>query len=209
MANEYVIPKNGKIVFNIERKDKVIGKHTFLFDKKNGIVTVNIDVNIQIKLGFLTIYKYIHKNKETWKGSELYNISTNSTTNSRKKYFVEGKQNNNKFEFTGIEGKKTIDKNIIPISYWNVSLIKRKEFLDSQKGIIRKLKVKYLKNSSLNFNDKKISTDKYQLQILTKHPSDEKPFPIVYVWYTKAGELMRLEFDSPEDKSIIKYNRIE
>ena len=88
LANEYVIPKNGKIVFNIERKDKVIGKHTFLFDKKNGIVTVNIDVNIQVKLGFLTIYKYIHKNEETWKESELYNISTKSTTNSRKKYFA-------------------------------------------------------------------------------------------------------------------------
>ena len=123
--------------------------------------------------------------------------------------FVEGKQKNNKFEFTGIDGKKTIDKNIIPISYWNVSLIKSKEFLDSQKGIIRKLNVKYLEDSTLNFNGKELITEKYQLKILTKHSSDEKPFPIVYLWYTKEGELMRLEFDSPEDKSIIKYKRIE
>ena len=45
--------------------------------------------------------------------------------------------------------------------------------------------------------------------ITTKHRTDEKPFPILYLWYTGDGELMKLEFDSPEDKSIISYNRIK
>ena len=45
--------------------------------------------------------------------------------------------------------------------------------------------------------------------VITKHITDEKPFPILYLWYTKDGELMKLKFDSPEDNSIIEYNRIQ
>ena len=46
-------------------------------------------------------------------------------------------------------------------------------------------------------------------KVKTIHSSDEKPFPNLYLWYTNKGELMKLEFDSPEDKSIITYNRIK
>ena len=56
-ANNLLIPKNGEILFDIIRKDKNIGFHHFKFRESNNQIIVEIDVDIQVKLGFLTIYK--------------------------------------------------------------------------------------------------------------------------------------------------------
>jgi len=206
--NTYYIPENNEIKFDIIRKNKIIGKHIITFNKNGERLTINIDVNIKVKFGFITIYKYSHQNTEEWENGQLYNISTNSITNSNKKYSLQGKQNNNKFEFVGIDGKKETEKDIIPISYWNTSLLNKKKILDTQKGIIRNIIIEFLNNEEIPFKEKNVLTKKYKLLFSTKHFSDEKPIPEIYLWYTNYGELMKIQFDSPEDKSIIDYIRI-
>ena len=98
---------------------------------------------------------------------------------------------------------------MIPISYWNKELLNKKEFLDSQKGILRKFKTKFLGTKNIKFKNKIVNTEKYKITVLTKHITDEKPFPFLYLWYEKKGELIKLEFNSPEDNSVIEYNRIK
>ena len=170
---------------------------------------VDIEVNINVKLGFLTIYKYRHNNTEYWKEGELIKISTNSLTNSKKKYFVEGQKNNDFFEYEGVDNTKRTGLDVIPISYWNYEILDRKVFLDSQKGILREFDLKEMELENIFFNEKNFNAKKYMMKVKTIHSSDEKPFPNLYLWYTNKGELMKLEFDSPEDKSIITYNRIK
>tara|TARA_B110000014_G_scaffold246754_1_gene219741 strand:- start:407 stop:1087 length:681 start_codon:yes stop_codon:yes gene_type:complete len=208
-SNNFALPENKEIEFEIIRKNKNIGYHSIIFQEDNNILNVNIDVNIAVKIGFLTIYKYKHKNQEQWKNNQLYKISTNSITNSKKKYLVKGEQKNKFFEFYGVDDLKKTSKNVIPISYWNKELINKKEFLDTQKGILRKFKIKFLGIKNIEFNNNKIRTEKYEIEVLTNHITDEKPFPFLYLWYTEKGELIKLEFNSPEDKSVIKYNRIK
>ena len=118
-SKETLVPKNNKIIFDIIRKNKNIGYHSINFSKINDILEVNIEVNINVKIGFLSVYKYKHQNTERWEKNELYSISTNSLTNSKKKYLVEGVKKKDIFEFNGVDGKKSTSKYIIPISYWN------------------------------------------------------------------------------------------
>ena len=202
-----IVPKNDEMMFDIYRKGKNIGFHSIIFNKIDEQLQVTIDVKIKVKLGFITIYKYSHENSEIWKENELIKINTNSITNSKDKYELNGQQNLENFEFIGIEGKQLTHKNIIPISYWNRDILDNNEFLDTQKGIIRKSKKKFLKNELIVFNNKNINTKKYELRILTKHSSDKKTVPEILLWYTFSGELMKLQFKSPEDNSIIDYIR--
>ena len=97
VSKEIVIPKNNEIKFDIIRKNKNIGYHIITFKKENNILNVNIEVNIDVKIAFLNIYKYSHQNHEQWKDNKLYKISTNSLTNSKKKYFGERKSNKRLF----------------------------------------------------------------------------------------------------------------
>ena len=208
-SKEMYVPESGEIVFEIIRKNKTIGTHTISFIENDKDLKVDIEVNINVKLGFLTIYKYRHNNTEYWKEGELIKISTNSLTNSKKKYFVEGQKNNDFFEYEGVDNTKRTGLDVIPISYWNYEILDRKVFLDSQKGILREFDLKEMELENIFFNEKNFNAKKYMMKVKTIHSSDEKPFPNLYLWYTNKGELMKLEFDSPEDKSIITYNRIK
>mgnify|MGYP001499907227 FL=1 len=208
-SKEMYVPESGEIVFEIIRKNKTIGTHTISFIENDKDLKVDIEVNINVKLGFLTIYKYRHNNTEYWKEGELIKISTNSLTNSKKKYFVEGQKNNDFFEYEGVDNTKRTGLDVIPISYWNYEILDRKVFLDSQKGILREFDLKEMELENIFFNEKNFNEKKYMMKVKTIHSSDEKPFPNLYLWYTNKGELMKLEFDSPEDKSIITYNRIK
>ena len=209
ISKEIIIPENNVIKFDIIRKNKNIGYHIIDFNKENDILNVNIEVNINVKIGFLSIYKYSHQNHEQWKDGKLYKIKTNTYTNSKKEYFVNGIQIKNSFECYGVDDKIIVESDIIPISYWNKEITNRKIFLDSQKGILREFNIDILGEEEIIFKNNKINTEKYELMVITKHITDEKPFPILYLWYTKDGELMKLKFDSPEDNSIIEYNRIQ
>ncbi|MBG76915.1 MAG: hypothetical protein CMI98_03470 [Pelagibacteraceae bacterium] len=208
-SKEMYVPESGEIVFEIIRKNKTIGTHTISFIENDKDLKVDIEVNINVKLGFLTIYKYRHNNTEYWQEGELIKISTNSLTNSKKKYFVEGQKNNDFFEYEGVDNRKRTGLNVIPISYWNYEILDRNVFLDSQKGILREFDLKEMELENIFFNEKNFNAKKYMMKVKTIHSSDEKPFPNLYLWYTNKGELMKLEFDSPEDKSIITYNRIK
>ena len=119
-----------------------------------------------------------------------------------------GERKEDLFEYIGIDGIKTTDKDIIPVSYWNKEIIKKQEFLDSQKGIIRKIEVIEIKEEKLFFDNIEHITKKYEINVKSKHPTDEKELSVIYVWYTEEGELIKLEFKSPEDNSIITYKRI-
>ena len=141
-SKEMYVPESGEIVFEIIRKNKTIGTHTISFIENDKDLKVDIEVNINVKLGFLTIYKYRHNNTEYWKEGELIKISTNSLTNSKKKYFVEGQKNNDFFEYEGVDNTKRTGLDVIPISYWNYEILDRKVFLDSQKGILREFDLK-------------------------------------------------------------------
>ena len=122
---------------------------------------------------------------------------------------MNGIQIKNSFECYGVDDKIIVESDIIPISYWNKEITNRKIFLDSQKGILREFNIDILGEEEIIFKNNKINTEKYELMVITKHITDEKPFPILYLWYTKDGELMKLKFDRPEDNSIIEYNRIQ
>ena len=43
-----------------------------------------------------------------------------------------------------MDGELKLDKNIVPLNYWNIEMLDEKEVFDTQKGIVRAIKVKQL-----------------------------------------------------------------
>jgi len=97
-----------------------------------------------------------------------------------------------------MDGLLELDKNIIPLNYWNKDILKEKELFDTQKGIVRKITVKKLKDEKIKINKSKLLTEKYTFNA-TKNPKDKGPFPEYTLWYYK-DELLKMEFKNPNDK---------
>ena len=60
-----------------------------------------------------------------------------------------------------MDGKLELDQSIITLNYWNKNILNQKELFDTQKGIVREINVKKLKNEIIELNNKTIEAEKY------------------------------------------------
>ena len=115
-----------------------------------------------------------------------------------REYEIDGKDEYGVFLVTGIVGLLTLDEKIIPLNYWNKNILEEKELFDTQKGIVRKITVKKLKEEEIKINNSKLLSEKYTFNA-TKNPKDKGPFPEYTLWYHN-DELLKMEFKNPNDK---------
>jgi len=97
-----------------------------------------------------------------------------------------------------MDGLLELDEKIIPLNYRNKNILDEKELFDTQKGIVRKINVKKLKDEEIKINNSKLLSEKYTLNA-TKNPKDKGPFPEYTLWYYN-DELLKMEFKNPNDK---------
>ena len=124
-----------------------------------------------------------------------------------REYKIEGKDTNGMFVATGMDGLIEMDENIVPLNYWNKEMLKEKRVFDTQKGIVRDIDVKKLKNENIKINGSKFDTEKFIFNA-SVNPKDLGPFPEYTLWYNK-DELIKMEFQNPKDKKTITIIRTD
>ena len=70
----FPIPENKKASYDIWRKNKVIGTYEILFSENNGNLNIETIIDIEVKIFFVTAYKFFHKSKEIWKDLKFIKI---------------------------------------------------------------------------------------------------------------------------------------
>jgi hypothetical protein len=64
--------------FSVLYKRFKIGTHTVAYSSATGETQVKTDINLEVKLAFLTAYAFSHRSEETWRAGRL--MSLNSDT---------------------------------------------------------------------------------------------------------------------------------
>ncbi|MDC0498630.1 DUF6134 family protein [Alphaproteobacteria bacterium] len=197
-SNAFPIPDDNEVSFDVIRKNKVIGNLTskFIKDDKNIVLHSVLDINIKIL--FIPAYKFFQETKETWRNGEFISIDGFTDFEDDREYKIDGKDEDGFFRVTGMDGLLELDEKIIPLNYWNKNILDKKELFDTQKGIVRKITVKKLKDEEIKINNSKLLSEKYTLNA-TKNPKDKGPFPEYTLWYYN-DELLKMEFKNPNDK---------
>ena len=202
----FPIPKGNKATFDIIRKNKIIGTAETIFTKKDELLIVETNVDINVKIFFFPAYKFNQISKETWSKDGFIEFDGYTKFEDEREYFITGKNTENKFVANGMDGKLFLDKNILPSNYWNKNVLKQKKMFDIQKGIVREIKVSKLDDETIEINKKRIITEKYLLDAST-NPKDKGPFSQYTLWYAKNGELLKFMFINWKDKKEIITQR--
>ena len=203
----FPIPEDGKVKFDIIRKNKVIGSHEIKFTENDDGLLVETNINIEVKILFITAYKFFHQSKEIWVGDNFLKIDAYSDFEDDREYFIEGYDENDLFLASGMDGQLELDKNILPSNFWNIDVLKEKEIFDTQKGIARTIEVEDLGYENININGKEIKCKKFILNA-SSNPKDKAPFPEYTLWYAENNELMKFQFkDKIRDNKIITIIR--
>ena len=197
----FPIPKDGKASFDVIRKNKIIGNITSNFIKDEESLKIHTIVDIEVKVFFVTAYKFFQETTEIWSGKELIEITGFTDFEDEREYHITGKDIEDKFIATGMDGELLLDQSILTLNYWNKNTLNQKEVFDTQKGIVREISVKKLDNETIKINGQKLEAEKYTLNA-SKNPKDLGPFPEYTLWYHK-NELVQFKFKHPKDKKVI------
>ena len=194
----FPIPKNNEVSFDIIRKNKIIGNLTSKFITNNDTLILHSVLDIKLKVLFIPAYKFFQESKETWKNDQFIAIDGFTDFEDDREYKIDGIDKDGFFIVSGMDGKLELDETIKPLNYWNKQMLKEDEVFDTQKGIVRKIKVEKLDDEEIKINKQKFLAEKFIFNA-SKNPKDKGPFPKYTLWYYN-DELLKMEFKNPKDK---------
>ncbi len=202
----FPIPEDKEVTFDVIRKKKIIGNLNTKFIESEKDLILHSVLSIDVKILFIPAYSFFQETKETWIDGEFVEINGFTDFEDEREYKILGKDSEDFFIASGMDGELKLNKNIVPLNYWNIAMLNEKEVFDTQKGIVRKIKVKQLEDEKIKINDKNILANKYVFNA-SKNPKDKGPFPEYTLWYYN-NELIKMEFINPKDKkNVIKIIR--
>ena len=201
----FPVPDDKEVSYDVIRKKKTIGSLVYKFIEEDEKLILHSVLDIDVKVLFFPAYKFFQESKETWISGEFVSIDGYTDFEDDREYKIVGKDTEEFFIASGMDGELKLDKDIIPLNYWNISILDKKELFDTQKGIVRKIKVEKLKSEKIKINNKTVFAEKYLFNA-SKNPKDKGPFPKYTLWYHEK-ELLKMEFKNPKDKKTIKIIR--
>ncbi len=204
-SQPFPIPEDKEVSYDVIRKKKTIGSLVSKFIEEDDKIILHSVLDIDVKVLFFPAYKFFQETRETWINGNFVSIDGFTDFEDDREYKIVGKDTENYFLASGMDGELKLDKEIFPLNYWNKSMLDKEEVFDTQKGIVRKINVEKLKNEKIIINGTSVDTEKYLFNA-SKNLKDKGPFPEYTLWYHNK-ELLKMEFKNPKDKKIIKIIR--
>jgi len=143
MADAAPIPGGAdawRIDFTVQRNGAPIGSHAIAVRRDGRETTVEVAIDLEVKLAFVTVYRYRHRNTETWRDGRLVAIETTTEDNGTR-HAVSGRATAEGFRVQSDAGTVTAPADIVPTSYWNPETVRRTRLLDTQRGRILEVAV--------------------------------------------------------------------
>lgn len=176
--NAASLPASDYLQYDVIRKGKDIGDHSYRFNGSANAYTVNVltDITVKIPLIRITGYSFQHSSVETWRNGKLQKLS--STTND-----------------DGTPHTLNIDPgNIVPASLWNIDIVRTKKLLNTIDGKIMSVR-------TADLGSEIVITQKGEVQAHHYHISGELARDL---WYDANDTLVRVSFKA-DDGSTVTY----
>ncbi|MBA1337325.1 MAG: hypothetical protein FD545_000064 [Pelagibacterales bacterium] len=169
------------IKFDIYRNGKLIGYHSFSFDKVGKSLSVKSDINFEIKKLGVVIYKYNVSGKEVYEDGKLIKFNSKTKQNGKDKY-VNLVLQDDKYLIDGSSYKGTVPKDASLGTWWNHGGITSKIQISAVSGRLINQKVTFLGKETISFNGKNYEALRYNFSSTDKSLKKNKKLN-TDVWY--------------------------
>ena len=175
-----------KIAFDVLRKGKPFGKHTVAFNQTaDGTLKVTTDVDLKVKIGPFTAFRYELDSVETWQDGQLVELS-GRTNDDGDKTSVQATLDEAALRVEGSAFKGRVSPNIIPSSHWNINQVRSSEMLSTEDGSVLNMTIVPKGRETLKIAGQEIAANRYLLD------SDID----IDLWYDDDGRWLRLTFEA-------------
>jgi hypothetical protein len=121
------------ITCKVMRQGSDIGRAVTSFARQGNDLAVTLGIDIRVRLGFITMFRYTHTNLEHWQGENLAGFEAHTNDNGTP-HFATARWNGAGFDVTGSLTKPYVaPKDAIGTSYWNARTL-TDPLISSQNG---------------------------------------------------------------------------
>lgn len=186
--------ENREWSFRVLLDGKPVGNQHFMVTSENGKTRLETVADFKVKFLFATVYRYTHRNVETWEGDCLAEIQ--STTNANGKPFsVSGRQRDGFFEVAGGDEQERLPACIMSFAYWNPSFLEHDQLLNTQDGEYLDVQVSPAEPDVRFVKGEEVPAMKYQLNAGQLD---------LQLWYSTDNEWLGLE-SRTEGNRVLSY----
>jgi hypothetical protein len=170
--------------FAVWRKGERIGTHKVRFASDAGAMTVRSEIDLAVKMAFITVFRYRQVAEDRWQGGTLVSANYKTDDNGTESV-VMARADGNKLVVDGPTGTvKPAIGTMSDLCFWNKAIVRQSGLIDSQTGELAKLDQEAsLGVDRIDVGGKVVEADHYRLAS-TKGRGGE-------VWYDKGGRLVQ------------------
>jgi hypothetical protein len=174
-----------QIAFDVFRDGEPLGHHHISIRHEADEVHVEIDIELEVNLAFITVFRYDHSNREIWKNGQLVSIDTR-TDDDGTAYWLRGRATEDGFQVEGTSGSFLAPASVMPTSYWNAAIVDHTELLDTQHGRLIDVTVRPGGDETVMLEGRSVAVKRFQV-------SGDLDLTI---WYTHDGEWAKTSFEA-------------
>jgi hypothetical protein len=179
--------------FAVMRNGEQIGSNMIELRRKGAETTVRMVTHIQVKIAFLTVYRFDQTETERWVDGHLVALEAVTDDNGTP-HRVKATSGNNRITVNADGKVAEIAGTTIPASYWNPALLGKSIALNPQDGAIVPVAVTDRGEDHVIVQGRAKRTHHYVIR--TTFPQD--------VWYDEDRQLVKVELKG-SDGSTIRY----
>jgi Family of unknown function (DUF6134) len=178
--------------FKVMLDDKPIGHHYFTLAENDGRRDLTSEARFNVKLLFVTVYRYVHNSREIFQGDCLESIDARTNDNGKDlpvKGTLEGKG------FVVTSHKTEHPSCIMTFAYWNPSMLSQAQLLNSQTGKYEPVTIKKLATETISVRGKPTPAEHYFVT------GDKLKIDL---WYSASSDWLALR-STTEDGRALSY----
>jgi hypothetical protein len=183
LVNPAAATASTDVRFNVYRKGSAIGTHVIRFSQAGGTLKVASQVDLQVKVAFITVYRYEQTGNDDWENDVL--VRTRIQTNDDgKDTLVVAEARDGQLAVEGPAGSYATQLGAMTdLGFWNEAITRGPPLVDSQTGELIKVRVEPGTRERIVVRGQTIEARRFNMAG-TKGRSGT-------LWYDDAGSLVR------------------
>lgn len=149
--------------FEIFRGDSEIGRHVVTFARDGQDLIVRTEIDMKVKIAFITAFRYEHRATEVWRDGRLISLEA-TTDDDGTDYFVKATAREDGLWVEGSLGSYLAAADTIPSSYWNPAILERNQVLNTQKGDLLDTAISKVASETRTVNGRVCTAETFRLQ---------------------------------------------
>ncbi len=181
--------------FDVHLDERPIGTHRYEVTQSEDGIDVFTEATFNVKVLFVTVYRYEHRNEERWNGGCLRSLNA-TTRDGGDQLETRGSHEPDGFRVASSSGEELLDAAcVMSFAYWNQAFLQQEKLLNAQTGQFEPVTVQFSGATTIETPDGQVAARAYDVMV------DEAP---IRVWYAEETGLW-LALETNVDGRTLSY----